>query len=103
MSCLFSVALSVPFALRLMGLRVTEHPALWSSDFPPLQKNGRSDHLLRACVRKNNRVNYIKFTWVLQIESKPFRAESSALPENQKLQPLKYWVSKAQSKAAYNN
>ena len=39
---IFSVALSLPSR----ALRVTEHPALWSSDFPPpLRKNrNESDH-----------------------------------------------------------
>ena len=29
------VSLSVALSFPLPGLRVTEHPALWSSDFPP--------------------------------------------------------------------
>ncbi len=33
--CLFSVALSV----ELPRLAVSQHPALWSSDFPPVQQN----------------------------------------------------------------
>ena len=36
--CLFSVALSVRIVLRQPVLRITEHSALWSPDFPPPPK-----------------------------------------------------------------
>jgi hypothetical protein len=50
---IFSVALSLPpnSALQTSGtVRITDHPALWSSDFPPLLISAsrdlrRSDHL----------------------------------------------------------
>ena len=41
---LFSVALSVPSR----GLRVTEHPALWSPDFPLPACTAGSDHLSQS-------------------------------------------------------
>jgi len=33
---IFSVALSLPRPLKNGTVRITDHPALWSSDFPPL-------------------------------------------------------------------
>ena len=47
--CLFSVALSVRFSFKKTVLRITEHHALWSSDFPPLQSTAGAI-ILRASL-----------------------------------------------------